>query len=185
MRELDAQTVTQAVRQLCIDANRVLPSDLEALVKQRSVEEPDQMAQSILCDLCRNLDAAREMGIPICQDTGMAVVFAEVGQELHIQGDFETAVNEGVRRGYVESSQEKQDRRVSRLRLLPASQSAVQRLAQARGDVLSKLCKGVTQEEFAAFFSMVGKMVDNLGDMPLEDELRLENEFEKGSVKGQ
>ena len=58
-------------------------------------------------------------------------------------------------------------------------------LAQARGDFLSKLCKGVTQEEFAAFFSMVGKMVDNLGDMPLEDELRLENEFEKGSVKGQ
>ena len=58
-------------------------------------------------------------------------------------------------------------------------------LAQARGDFLSKLCKGVTQEEFAAFFSMVEKMVDNLGDMPLEDELRLENEFEKGSVKGQ
>ena len=65
------------------------------------------------------------------------------------------------------------------------AQRAVQRLAQARGDFLSKLCKGVTQEEFAAFFSMVGKMVDNLGDMPLEDELRLENEFEKGSVKGQ
>ena len=77
------------------------------------------------------------------------------------------------------------DQLVRRLRLLPASQSAVQRLAQARGDFLSKLCKGVTQEEFAAFFSMVGKMVDNLGDMPLEDELRLENEFEKGSVKGQ
>ena len=84
------------------------------------------------------------------------------------------AVDQLVRRGYVESSQDKQDRRVSRLRL-----------AQARGDFLSKLCKGVTQEEFAAFFSMVGKMVDNLGDMPLEDELRLENEFEKGSVKGQ
>ena len=73
------------------------------------------------------------------------------------------AVDQLVRRGYVESSQDK----------------------QARGDFLSKLCKGVTQEEFAAFFSMVGKMVDNLGDMPLEDELRLENEFEKGSVKGQ
>lgn len=70
---------------------------------------------------------------------------------------------------------------VSRLRLLPASQSAVQRLAQARGDFLSKLCKGVTQEEFAAFFSMVGKMVDNLGDMPLEDELRLENDLKKGA----
>lgn len=95
------------------------------------------------------------------------------------------AVDQLVRRGYVESSQDKQDRRVSRLQLLPASQSVVQRLAQARGDFLSKLCKGVTQEEFAAFFSMVEKMVANLGDMPLEDELRLENEFEKGSVKGQ
>lgn len=102
MRELPAWQITEAIQQLCVDANRVLPSDLEALVKQRSMEEPDQMAQSILCDLCRNLDAAREMGIPICQDTGMAVVFAEVGQELHIQGDFEAAVNEGVRRGYVE-----------------------------------------------------------------------------------
>lgn len=75
---------------------------------------------------------------------------------------------------------------VSRLRLLPASQSAGAAAGPGPGgDFLSKLCKGVTQEEFAAFFSMVGKMVDNLGDMPLEDELRLENEFEKGSVKGQ
>ena len=89
-----------------------------------------------------------------------------------------------VRRGYVESSQDKQDRRVSRLRLLPASQSAVQRLPRP-GGLFIQAGKGVTQEEFAAFFSMVGKMVDNLGDMPLEDELRLENEFEKGSVKGQ
>ena len=70
-------------------------------------------------------------------------------------------------------------------RQLAESESLARQLAQARGDFLSKLCKGVTQEEFAAFFSMVGKMVDNLGDMPLEDELRLENEFEKGSVKGQ
>lgn len=102
MRELDAQAVTQAVRQLCIDANRVLPADLEAVIQDCSQREKDETARSILCDLCRNLDAARQMEIPICQDTGMAVVFAEVGQDLHINGDFEAAVNEGVRQGYVE-----------------------------------------------------------------------------------
>ena len=80
----------------------MLPQDLEERVRTRSQEETNATAQSILCDLCRNLDAAREMEIPICQDTGMAVIFAEVGQEVHIQGDFEAAVNEGVRRGYVE-----------------------------------------------------------------------------------
>ena len=102
MRELDAQAVTQAVRQLCIDANRVLPADLEAVIQDCSQREKDETARSILCDLCRNLDAARQMEIPICQDTGMAVVFAQVGQDVHITGDFQAAVNEGVRKGYTE-----------------------------------------------------------------------------------
>lgn len=102
MREITAEAITAAVRDLCVDANRVLPADLEALIQQRAQEEGNGTAQSILCDLCRNLDAAREMAIPICQDTGMAVVFAEVGQDVHICGDFEAAVNEGVRQGYVE-----------------------------------------------------------------------------------
>lgn len=102
MREITAQEITAAIKDLCIDANRVLPGDLETLIQTRSTQEEDGTARSILCDLCRNLDAAREMEVPICQDTGMAVVFAEVGQELHIQGDFEEAVNEGVRQGYVE-----------------------------------------------------------------------------------
>lgn len=102
MREITAQEITAAIRDLCIDANRVLPKDLENLIETRSQQEGDSTARSILCDLCRNLDAAREMEIPICQDTGMAVVFAEVGQDLHIQGNFEEAVNEGVRQGYVE-----------------------------------------------------------------------------------
>ncbi len=102
MREITAQEITAAIRNLCIDANRVLPRDLEETIQCRSQEEGNEMARSILCDLCRNLDAAREMEIPICQDTGMAVVFAEVGQEVHIQGNFEDAVNEGVRQGYVE-----------------------------------------------------------------------------------
>lgn len=102
MREITAREITAAVRQLCIDANRVLPADLEQTIHTCSQQEKDPTAQSILCDLCHNLDAAREMEIPICQDTGMAVVFAEVGQDLHIAGNFEEAVNEGVRQGYVE-----------------------------------------------------------------------------------
>ena len=102
MREITAQEITAAVRELCIQSNRVLPQDLEELIRERSQKEGDSTARSILCDLCRNLDAARDMQIPICQDTGMAVVFAQVGQDLHIQGDFEQAVNEGVRQGYVE-----------------------------------------------------------------------------------
>ncbi len=85
MREIGrAKEITAGGRQLCIDANRVLPADLEPSSKTCSRQEKDETARSILCDLCRNLDAAREMEIPICQDTGMAVVFAEVGQDLHI-----------------------------------------------------------------------------------------------------
>ena len=102
MREITAEQIIAAVRELCVQANRILPADLEEVIRERSQEEGDTTAKSILCDLCRNLDAAREMQIPICQDTGMAVVFAQVGQELHIRGDFEQAVNEGVRQGYVE-----------------------------------------------------------------------------------
>ena len=102
MREIAAAEIVSAIRELCVGANRVLPEDLEKTIQTRAQEEQDETASSILCDLCRNLDAAREMQIPICQDTGMAVVFAEVGQEVHIQGDFEEAVNEGVRQGYVQ-----------------------------------------------------------------------------------
>ena len=101
MREIAAQEITDVIEQLCVEANRVLPADLERLIGERAAEETGEPARAILCDLCRNLDAARDMAIPICQDTGMAVIFAEVGQEVHIQGDFEAAVNEGVRRGYV------------------------------------------------------------------------------------
>ena len=64
MRELSASAITQAVRELCVSANRVLPRDLEDLVRERAERETGETAQAILCDLCRNLDAAREMEIP-------------------------------------------------------------------------------------------------------------------------
>ena len=102
MREIKSEEIVFAVRQACIDANRELPPDLERLVRESPEREDEPTGKAILRDLCRNLDAAREMQIPICQDTGMAVVFAEVGQELHILGDFEAAIEQGVREGYVD-----------------------------------------------------------------------------------
>lgn len=102
MREIKGEEISAAVREACIAANRELPCDLEELVRQSPEREENAAAKSILGDLCRNLDAAREMKIPICQDTGMAVVFAEVGQEVHILGDFQEAVNQGVHDGYLD-----------------------------------------------------------------------------------
>ena len=92
-----------AVKQLCIETNRILPADLEETICKACKTETNDTGKAILNDLCRNMDAAREMQIPICQDTGMAVVFVEVGQDVHfIGGDFEQAIHEGVRQGYVE-----------------------------------------------------------------------------------
>lgn len=103
MREIEASRITDAVRQLCIDANRILPGDLEDKIAAAEQAETSQTAKAILSDLCENMNAARELNIPVCQDTGMAVVFAEVGQEVHMTGgSFEDAMNEGVRQGYVE-----------------------------------------------------------------------------------
>ncbi|RKJ40755.1 fumarate hydratase [Acutalibacter sp. 1XD8-33] len=100
MREIQGIEITNAIERLCVEANRVLPASLEALLKEGLQRESGSIAKPVMEDLCRNLQAAREMEIPICQDTGMAVVFADVGQEVHIVGRFEDAVNEGVHRGY-------------------------------------------------------------------------------------
>ena len=102
MRELNAQCITDTIAQLCIDANHVLPQDLEKRIRQKAEEESSPLGRGILHDLGENMDAARRLSIPVCQDTGMAVVFAEVGQEVHISGDFEEAVNRGVAKGYTE-----------------------------------------------------------------------------------
>ncbi len=103
MREINVSLIADAVRDLCIQANLELPKDLEQTIRASAGEETSALGKSILCDLCANMDAARELHIPVCQDTGMAVVFAEIGQEVHFAGGaFEEAVNEGVRRGYLE-----------------------------------------------------------------------------------
>lgn len=102
MREIKAAAVTEAVAALCIQANAHLPADVEAALAAARAAEPWPLAKHTLGLLEKNLEMAYQCALPICQDTGMAVVFAELGQEVHIDGDFEAAVNEGVRRGYGE-----------------------------------------------------------------------------------
>lgn len=102
MREIKAAAVTEAVAALCIQANAHLPADVEAALAAARAAEPWPLAKHTLGLLEKNLEMANACALPICQDTGMAVVFAKVGQEVHIDGDFEAAVNEGVRRGYGE-----------------------------------------------------------------------------------
>lgn len=102
MREIKAEEITNAVAELCIAANKILPGDLvDCIGCARSCEE-NETAKSVLGDLQANIDAAKELDIPVCQDTGMAVVFAEIGQDVHIAGDFEQAVHVGVAKGYTD-----------------------------------------------------------------------------------
>jgi len=101
MRELDCKIITQAVADLCIKANCILPDDVKTLIEGAERSEESPIGKSVLHDLCRNFQLAETEHIPICQDTGMAVVFAEFGQDLHIiGGNFEDSINEGVRLGY-------------------------------------------------------------------------------------
>lgn len=101
MRTLDCSRITQAVAQLCIDANVLLPPETAKLLEQARESEHSPLGRGVLQDLCDNYRLAAAEGLPICQDTGMAVVFARVGQDVHISGgDFEQAINEGVRQGY-------------------------------------------------------------------------------------
>ncbi len=85
---------------MVIEANLSLPKPLEEGIQAAGKKEQNETARQVLCRLCENMEAARDLSLPVCQDTGMAVIFAEVGQELHIQGDFEEAVNLGVAEGY-------------------------------------------------------------------------------------
>lgn len=103
MREIHVSEITQAVADLCIEANKILPNDLCDCISCACENEKDNLAKSILGDLSNNIDAAKELDIPICQDTGMAVIFAEIGQDVHIIGGlFEKAVHDGVSKGYIE-----------------------------------------------------------------------------------
>ena len=102
MREIQAATITDAVAELCVKANRELPPDVAAAIRSFREKEPWEPAAALLDLLRQNAEIALREQMPICQDTGMAVVFIDVGQDVHIIGDFEAAIHEGVRRGYTD-----------------------------------------------------------------------------------
>lgn len=101
MREISFNEIEQVVAQLSIDANKNLPCSLCECIDASTQSEDEGLAKEILEDLQRNIEAAKELDVPICQDTGMAVVFVELGQDVHITGGLLTdAINSGVSKGY-------------------------------------------------------------------------------------
>ena len=103
MRTIDVAEVTINIKEMCIEANHFLAKDMDAAMKQAAADEKSPLGRQILCQLQDNLKIAGEDMIPICQDTGMAVIFMEIGQDVHLTGgSLEDAVNEGVRQGYTE-----------------------------------------------------------------------------------
>ena len=101
MREISVNDVKKAVEKLCISANLYLPDGMKEKIYSCIGCEKSELSKQVLGDIVRNIDCAKELEVPICQDTGMAVIFLEVGQDVHlIGGSIEDAVNEGVRRGY-------------------------------------------------------------------------------------
>ena len=102
MINIDAKVIEDTVARLCIEANLRLPPDVINAIERAEKAEPWDGAKRILSLLGDNVRIASEKTLPVCQDTGMACVFVELGQNVHIEGDFEQAVNNGVRRGYGE-----------------------------------------------------------------------------------
>ena len=101
LRELDVSIVQKTVEELCITSNKILPDDIECRLLGALCGEENNVAKGVLEDLKKNLEAAKELDIPICQDTGMAVVFLEIGQDVHfVGGSLYEAVNLGVKNGY-------------------------------------------------------------------------------------
>lgn len=102
MRSINSKVIEDTVARLCIEANLRLPPDVINAIERAEKAEPWDGAKRILSLLGDNVRIASEKTLPVCQDTGMACVFVELGQDVHIEGDFEQAVNNGVRRGYGE-----------------------------------------------------------------------------------
>lgn len=103
MREVNVSCITDTIREMCIEINHKLSSDMENVLCSAVEQEESALGKQILGQLNENMDIAKAEMIPICQDTGMAVIFIEVGQDVHFEGGtLEDAINEGVRRGYVD-----------------------------------------------------------------------------------
>ena len=103
MRELDVQCIADKIAQLCVEANHYLGEDIKACIRHKAEEETWPVAKDVLASIEENIAIAEEGVFPLCQDTGMACVLLEIGQDVHLTGGLlEDAVNEGVRRGYGE-----------------------------------------------------------------------------------
>ena len=103
MREIECSKITEAVKGLCLAANTVLGADVENAIRTAEKEETSPLGKKVLGQLTANLDIAKNELIPICQDTGMAILFVKVGQEVHLTGgNLTDAINQGVREGYTE-----------------------------------------------------------------------------------
>ena len=103
MREINVDKIEDAVREMCISSNYNLPADIYKKLSDSVNSEESEIGKGILNNILKNADLAKENRVPICQDTGTAILFIELGQEVSlIGGDFEEAVNEGVRKGYIE-----------------------------------------------------------------------------------
>lgn len=101
MREVEVSRLTDVIEKLCIEANEHLPEDVKCAIKTCRACEDGEIAKGILDNIIENFDIADNENVPICQDTGMACVFLEIGQDVHfVGGDLTDAINEGVRRGY-------------------------------------------------------------------------------------
>ena len=103
IRTIDVREISKNIKEMCIEANHYLSKDMDTAMKQAEQDEKSPLGKQILGQLQENLKIAADDMIPICQDTGMAVVFINVGQDVHLTGgDITDAINEGVRRGYVD-----------------------------------------------------------------------------------
>lgn len=102
MREINASKITETVRRLSMEANYHLPADVKQRIEDCRKAEPWAPAQEILDRIIENYGIADETDVPVCQDTGVACVFLEIGQDVHVVGDIKEAVNEGVKQGYAD-----------------------------------------------------------------------------------
>ena len=103
MRTVHVEEITKHIKEMCIEANHFLSSDMKCALDKAALEEKNSLGRQILNQLQENLEIAGTDMIPICQDTGMAVIFIKIGQEVHfVGGNLEEAINEGVRQGYVD-----------------------------------------------------------------------------------
>ena len=103
MRIVQTDSVREVIKEMCIEANLTLSADVKERIYKAEREETEGIGKKILSQLKENMEIARKESIPICQDTGMAIIFLEIGQEIHLEGEYlEDAINRGVREGYAE-----------------------------------------------------------------------------------